>query len=116
MVKSVSSLTRNGLRDWLLQRVSAILIGAYVLFLAGFIVLHPHLDYVTWSLLFKHSIMRISTVIVLVALLIHAYIGMWTISTDYLTKCVCVRLLFQAVVFIALLACLVWGISILWSL
>lgn len=115
MVKSVTSLTRNGLRDWLLQRVSAIIIGVYVLFLAGFILCHPHIDYVAWSNLFQHDIMRISTVIVLVALLIHAYIGLWTISTDYLTKCACVRLLFQAVVLIALIAFLIWGIIILWS-
>lgn len=116
MVKSVTSLTRNGLRDWLLQRVSAMLIGVYVLFLAGFILFHPHLDYVSWSNLFKHSIMKISTVIVLIALLIHVYIGMWTISTDYLTKCAWIRLLFQAVIFIALIAFLIWGIIILWSL
>lgn len=116
MVKNVTSLTRSGLRDWLLQRVSAIILGAYVIFLAAFILFHPQMDYFTWSNLFKNPIMRISTVIVLVAVLIHAYIGMWTISTDYLTKCTAVRLLFQAVVFLALIAFLIWGIIILWGL
>lgn len=116
MVKSVTSLTRSGLRDWLFQRVSAVLIGVYVIFLAGLILFHPHMNYAVWQLLFQHSFMRIATLVVLVAIMIHAYVGMWTISTDYLTNCTAVRLLFQVVVFVALLAFLVWGVMILWGL
>jgi succinate dehydrogenase / fumarate reductase membrane anchor subunit len=116
MVKNVTSLTRSGLRDWLFQRVSAIIIGIYVIFLATFILCHPHMEYATWQSLFAHTLMRIATVIVLIAILIHAYIGMWTISTDYLTKSTPIRLLFQVVVWVALIAFLIWGIMILWGL
>ena len=115
MVKSVTSLTRSGLRDWLIQRLSAVMIGAYVIFLVGFIVLHPHLSFTTWSHLFKHILMRVITLIILIAIMLHAYIGMWTISTDYL-KNTGVRLLFQMVVFVALLAFLIWGMMILWGI
>jgi succinate dehydrogenase / fumarate reductase membrane anchor subunit len=114
MVKSVTSLTRSGLRDWLFQRVSAIIVGAYVIFLALYVACN-HIDYQTWLGLFQHPLMRISTLIVLIAIMVHAYIGMWTISTDYFTKCTALRLTFQVVVFIALIAFLVWGIMILWS-
>ncbi len=113
MVKNVTSLTRSGLRDWLIQRFSAIIIGAYIIFLSAFILLHPHLTFVTWHDLFSHTLMRIITIIVLLAILLHAYIGMWTISTDYL-KNTAVRLLFQIAVFIALVAFLIWGLMILW--
>ena len=115
MVKNVTSLTRSGLRDWLLQRFSAIIIGAYVIFLAGFILLHPHMNFATWGALFNHILMRIITLIVLLAIVLHAYIGMWTISTDYL-KNTGVRLLFQVVVFVALITFLLWGLMILWRI
>lgn len=113
MVKNVTSLSRSGLRDWLTQRFSAIIIGAYIIFLAAFILLHPHLTFTMWQHLFSYTLMRIITIIVLLAIMLHAYIGMWTISTDYLKNTV-VRLLFQIVVFIALVAFLIWGLMILW--
>jgi len=114
MVKNATSLTRSGLRDWLIQRMSAIIIGAYIIFIVGFIVLHPQLDFIGWSHLFSHTLMRIITLIVLIAITLHAYIGMWTISTDYL-KNTGVRLLFQVAVFVLLIAFLVWGVVILWG-
>jgi succinate dehydrogenase / fumarate reductase membrane anchor subunit len=114
MVKSVTSLTRNGLRDWLIQHISAALIGSYTLFLFTFILLHPHMSFDVWQGLFCHTAMRIITVLVLIAVMMHVYIGMWTISTDYLNN-TAVRLVFQVIVFLALIAFLVWGIVILWG-
>ena len=114
MVKSVTSLTRSGLRDWLIQRVSAILIAAYVVFLVGFILFHPALNYACWSALFHNNVMRIATLFVLIAILLHTYIGMWTIFTDYL-KNTMVRLIAQIIVFMCLLAFVSWGVMILWG-
>ncbi len=113
MVKNITSLTRDGLRDWLLQRISAIIVGVYVIFVIGFVFLHPQLDYKTWQQLFNHILMRISTLMVLLAITIHAYIGMWTISTDYI-KNTAVRLLFQVFLYLSLVAFLLWGVVILW--
>ena len=115
MVKSVTSLTRSGLRDWLLQRISAVLIACYVLFLSTYVLLQSHLTYECWSGLFHNNIMRLATLLVLVAILIHTYIGMWTIFTDYLKDTV-VRLLAQIVVFMCLLAFVIWGVMILWGI
>jgi succinate dehydrogenase / fumarate reductase membrane anchor subunit len=114
MVKSVTSLTRNGLRDWLFQRVSAILIAAYIIFLVGFILCHPNLNYASWLGLFHNNFMRLATLLVLIAILLHAYIGMWTIFTDYL-KNTMVRLIAEIIVFICLLAFVIWGVMILWG-
>ena len=68
VVNNVTSLSGNGLRDWLLQRISAIVIGAYVIFIIGFILLHYPLDFATWKQLFSHTLMRIVTLIVLLAM------------------------------------------------
>ena len=37
MVTSVTSLGRNGLYDWLIQRVSAVVIAVYVIGMLGFL-------------------------------------------------------------------------------
>ena len=113
MVKSATSLTRNGVRDWIIQRISAVIIGLYVIFLAGFILLNPHLTYDAWYQLFCHPVMRIFTILTLIAIMGHAYIGLWTIVTDYLTRSTWLRMSFLILVWLALIVFLVWGIMIL---
>ena len=114
MVGNITSLTNNGLRDWLIQRVSALVLAAYTIFLITFIVMHPNLDFMTWQALFSHPVMRIASAVVLLNLILHAWIGLWTVSTDYLKSTV-VRVSFQMFVVILLLAAFIWGIDILWS-
>lgn len=116
MVKSATSLTRSGLRDWIVQRVSAVIIGLYVIFLTSFILFHPQLNFMVWQLLFCHPLMQIFSFLTLVAIVLHAYIGMWTIATDYLTRYTWMRMLFLVLVWLALLAFLAWGAVILYRL
>lgn len=121
IVSSVTSLGRNGLHDWVLQRFSAIILAVYTIGLLGWMLLVPELDYAAWSGLFDATWMRIATLLALLALSAHAWVGMWTISTDYLTSmalgraATSVRLLFQAGCVIVIFIYLVWGIQILWG-
>ncbi len=114
MVGNITSLTNNGLRDWLIQRVSALVLAVYTIFLLSFIIMHPNLDFATWQTLFAHPVMRIGSAVVLLNLILHAWIGLWTVSTDYLKSTV-LRLSFQMFVALLLLASFIWGIDILWS-
>jgi succinate dehydrogenase membrane anchor subunit len=114
MAGNITSLTNNGVRDWLLQRASAVVLGAYFLFVLFYIVLHPALDYQQWHGLFQHPVMRAASVLALLSLLIHAWIGMWTVATDYV-KVTSVRLVYYSIVIIALLSYFLWGIEIIWS-
>lgn len=114
MVKNVTSLTRNGLRDWLIQRVSSVVLGAYFIFLSAYIFTHPQLDFIDWSGLFSHPWMRYFSMLALISLVFHAWIGVWTIATDYL-KDVRVRLVFLALVVFALLVDLFWGLDIIFK-
>ncbi len=117
MVRNVSSITalgRNGVSDWLIQRVSALIMLAYVFFLIGFYLTHPQIDYVIWRALFAHTSMRIFTLLTLIALLGHAWVGMWTIFTDYI-KCAYFRGALQIIIIFGFLAAFAWGIQILWS-
>ncbi len=114
MVDNVTSLTGNGLKDWLLQRFSAVFIGIYTVFLLSFIMLHTPLTYPVWHGLFQNTLMRIASVTVLFLLILHAWIGIWTVSTDYV-KNTFVRISLQALIAIGFIGLLIWGIDIFWG-
>ncbi len=115
MIQSVMSLTRNGLRDWFVQRITAVIIGLYVIFLAAYILLHLPLDYATWQGLFAHPFMRFFTFLTLLSIVAHAWIGIWTILTDYV-KVIWLRIVLEILMILALIFYLVWGIRILWGI
>ncbi|TNC82561.1 MAG: succinate dehydrogenase, hydrophobic membrane anchor protein [Oleiphilus sp.] len=115
MVASVTSLGRNGLYDWLIQRVSAVVLAAYSLFLLGYLVCSPETTYEQWSALFENTLMRIFSLLALISLAAHAWVGLWTISTDYI-KPTGLRFLFQAACGIVMFAYVAWGIQVIWGL
>ena len=114
MVTNVTSLTGNGLKDWLIQRVTAVYFAIYVFFLLGFFWCHPSMTYETWHALFSCSVVQVATAIALFALTLHAWIGIWTVTTDYM-KCTVLRLSVQMLVFLGLFSQLIWGFLILWG-
>lgn len=115
MVANVTSMTRNGLRDWLIQRVSAVIIAAYTLYMISYFLCNPNLLYGQWQMLFSQTWMRVFSLFMLLSLLGHAWVGLWTISTDYI-KSTAMRLGFQLIIISVLFICVIWGISILWGM
>lgn len=122
MVTSVTSLGRNGLYDWLVQRVSAVVLLVYFLFLAAYIGMSGDLSFAQWRGLFNQTWMRVFSLLALLSLCAHAWIGMWTISTDYLQRMALgaaatpVRLLFQFACLLVLVTYFAWCVQILWSI
>lgn len=121
MVTNVTNLGRSGLYDWLIQRFSAVVLAVYTLFILGIFVMSPDMDYGQWKGLFESNLMRLFSSITLIALCAHAWIGMWTISTDYLNtlqlgeRATFIRLLFQAVCALLTAVYLLWGMQIFWG-
>lgn len=107
-------LGQTGLRDWLIQRFTAIFLGFYTLFLLWFMFSHPGFAYEEWLSLFTTPIMQLSTLIALVCISLHAWIGMQIILTDYV-RILPIRFLFQAFFALVLFTYIVWGIFILWG-
>jgi succinate dehydrogenase / fumarate reductase membrane anchor subunit len=122
MVTAVTSFGRSGLYDWLIQRVGAVVLTAYTIFLVAYVALNPGLDFAQWSALFSQLWMRIFSLLALISFITHAWIGLWSVLTDYLTnrllgaKATVLRLIAQTVLGIAAVTYLVWGIEILWGL
>lgn len=108
------SVSGTGLRDWLIQRVTAVFLTFYSLFLFFYVVFHKDFSYESWVALFLTPWMQISTLFALLCIALHAWIGLWTVCTDYL-KCTAIRYLVLTGIVIALFSYLVWGIIILWG-
>lgn len=114
MVDNVTSLTGNGLKDWLIQRATAVYFAAYVFCLFAFLFTHPDLNFEQWHALFAHPIVQIATTLGLLALSLHSWIGIWTVTTDYM-NCTVIRLSVQLLVVLWLLGQFIWGLMIVWG-
>jgi succinate dehydrogenase / fumarate reductase membrane anchor subunit len=114
MVTNITSLTGNGLKDWLIQRVTSVYFGLYAIFIIGYLLLHPQITYANWSALFHHIGFKVASLIALLALSLHAWIGIWTVTTDYM-KHTATRLIVQMLVVLWLLSQFIWGLLILWG-
>lgn len=115
MVKTVTSFGRSGLYDWLIQRVSAVVLAAYSVFMVLYFLDTPGLTYEQWSALFENTAMRIFSLMALLSLGAHCWIGLWSVSTDYI-KPMGYRFAFQMVTGAVMFAYTVWGVQLLWGL
>lgn len=121
MVANVTGFSRNGVSDWLVQRASAVILGIYSVGMLGYLLFNPDLDYAQWHGLFDATWMKIASLLALISLCAHAWIGMWTVGTDYLTPRMAgssanvLRFLYQATCITLTFIYLVWGIQILWG-
>lgn len=114
MVASATSLGRSGLHDWVIQRVSAVVLAAYVIYLVGFVFSADSIAFDVWQGLFAQVWFKIFSLLAIASLCFHAWIGMWIVSTDYI-KPTSIRLFVQSFVILFCISCLVWGAQILWG-
>jgi succinate dehydrogenase / fumarate reductase membrane anchor subunit len=104
-----------GLRDWLWQRVTGAIIALYSIFLLAVFMMQPSIDFASWRALFAQTWVRVPTVVCLLALYFHAWVGVRDVLMDYI-KCTALRLCLMVAVAVALVAYAVWTVQILWSL
>ena len=109
------ALSQKGLHDWIIQPISALVLAGYIFFLTLYFIMHPMLDFTAWRGLFSQSVMQAATLLTLLALLWHAWIGIWSVLTDYIKHSV-LRATLEVIILIALFFYFFWGITILRSL
>jgi succinate dehydrogenase / fumarate reductase membrane anchor subunit len=103
-----------GLRDWLAQRVTAVVMAVYTLFFLAVLVSMSTLTYESWQGLWRMQVMRYATVFFIVSLLYHAWVGVRNILMDYV-KDLGVRLVLYVLVILTLIGYGVWTVQILWG-
>lgn len=103
-----------GWRDWLVQRVTAVVITLYTILILGLLLWFRGLDFAAWKAAFGNEAFRISTFVFMVALFWHAWVGVRNILMDYL-KPVTLRLTLQVLVIGALIGYAGWTIQVLWG-
>ena len=103
-----------GVGDWLLQRLTAVVMAAYTILLVASLLANPPAAYADWKAMFSGPFLRPATMLFVVALIYHAWVGMRDILMDY-AHATSLRLALQAAVGLALLFYLVWAASILWG-
>ena len=118
MVTSVTSFSRTGLSDWLIQRVTSLVLLAYFIVIAYQLL--GSVDYNSWRLLFDQTWMKVFTLMAALSLAAHSWIGLWSVFTDYVTERMlgpkgnAIRLLCQLGASLALVSYVFWVIVIIW--
>ena len=104
-----------GLRDWLAQRVTAVLMALFTIVLVAQLLFGPKLGYVRWAAIFSAQWMKVLTFVVIVSLLVHAWIGMRDVWMDYV-KPIGIKLALQTFTLVWLVGCAGWAVQVLWRL
>ncbi len=113
-VKSATGLTGSGSRDWIVQRFGAVVLSIYTIVLLGFFLTHGDVQFIEWSAFMNSLPMRLLSIVAIIALAGHAWVGLWTVLTDYV-KSGGLRLILQALMVAAILVYVFWGIMIFWG-
>ena len=113
-MKQAPAGAHYGWRDWLGQRVTAVMMALCTVLMSGVVLSRTPRNYADWKLMFSSDFIRITTMMFLLALFYHVWIGVRDILMDYI-KPTGVRLSAHVVVLVLLLFYTVWSFSILWS-
>ena len=71
---------------WYTQRYTSIVILSYLIYILSFIFNNQDINFFSWSDFFLSFQVRFLSSIVFLVIVLHAFIGLWTVGTDYLTK------------------------------
>jgi len=102
------SRTASGLRAWVLQRITAIYLGLFTLYLLVLLLAGGHGDWRQWRDLFAQPLMSVATLLYVLAMLLHAWIGVRDVLIDYVRP-LALRISLLALVGLGLVACGLWA-------
>jgi succinate dehydrogenase / fumarate reductase membrane anchor subunit len=110
-VKSLAS----GSLAWLLQRLTAVYMLGFLVFVLGRFALDPPASYETWRNWIASDGMRVSSAVFFVGLVLHAWVGLRDVAMDYVHP-PAIRVSVLMLVAAGLAALAVWMIFVLATL
>jgi succinate dehydrogenase / fumarate reductase membrane anchor subunit len=102
-----------GLRDWLAQRITAAIMAVYTAVMLLVFLRNPPSTHGAWKELFTQGWMRVATLLFVVSLAWHAWVGVRDILMDY-AKPDGLRLALQVATLLVIAGYVGWAIQILW--
>ena len=121
MIDNVKKFNRNGLLEWISQRITSVVITAYIFFVTYYLLTHPDINYMQWRDLNSLFLMKVLNILTIASIAIHSIIGLWGIITDYITvrllgpKAKLRNIFFQLGMSVITLIYFLWAINIVWS-
>ena len=113
MVKRIVVGAHYGTRDWLAQRITALIMAVYTLAILILVASRSPFTYEAWKALFNQRGMRIATLLFAVSLAWHAWVGVRDILMDYV-KHDGLRLALQVLTVLLLAWYVGWAFDILY--
>jgi succinate dehydrogenase / fumarate reductase membrane anchor subunit len=113
VVNRVVTGAHYGLRDWLAQRISAVIMALYTVILVVVLIQAAPIGYAVWKDLFAQGWMRVATLLFAASFAWHAWVGVRDILMDYV-KPDGLRLALQVAVLVTIGGYLGWAVQILW--
>lgn len=104
--------TVTGLRAWLVQRVSAVYMLLFTLFLLFHFVLDPPQSYLAWHGWVRNPGVSIATFVFFAALFLHTWVGVRDVVMDYVRP-LALRISALALLGFSLMAMAAWVMRIL---
>ena len=102
-----------GLRDWAMQRATAVLMLIYTAALIVFLLALPG-DYAACQAFFGQTWVKVFTQISFIALFLHAWVGIRDLWMDYI-KPFGLRLFLQVATIVWLAGCMVYSVKVIWG-
>ncbi|MGD8933676.1 MAG: succinate dehydrogenase, hydrophobic membrane anchor protein [Gammaproteobacteria bacterium] len=102
----------HGLRPWLIQRISAVYIALFIIYIAVTVAASGDVGYQQWRAWLFHPLNTIAVGLFVIALLLHAWVGMRDIILDYIHNTL-MRMLAFILVIAVLTSCGLWSAKIL---
>jgi succinate dehydrogenase / fumarate reductase membrane anchor subunit len=102
--------------------VSAVVIGLYALCVIGFFAVTPDLDHAALVAYFGSMAMQFFSTLAVLATAAHAWIGMWTIGTDYVrphyfgNHATTFRAIYQSGTVLVIFIYVAWALRLFWGL
>jgi succinate dehydrogenase / fumarate reductase membrane anchor subunit len=112
MVNRIVVGAHYGLKDWLAQRVTAVYMALFTLAMAPALLFCVD-GYEHWRALMAHGVVRFFSVLFVLCLCYHAWVGVRDIWMDYV-KSTAVRLTLHILTALVLAGNAVWAVQILW--
>lgn len=122
MIGSSNSLANSGSFLWIAQRVSGVMVFLYFLFVLGIIVSVQDLTYDYWKSIFNDRLVQVFSLLAIISLITHAWIGIRCVISDYITerligpKAILIRRILSSFFGLLLMVYLLWSLMILWNL